>query len=236
MLQLDFFETVTRPSDAETNGPLRTMLERALRRAQREAFPMLPLASRIVVSAGADPCRVVPETGVAARAWSEDRIDLWVDPVNPWVQAAGEEEIVAMVAHELHHCARWRRPGYGHTLAEAIVSEGLACHFEARFRGGIPPFWARALDEATLAEVRVRAIEELDSRDFDPRAWFGSAAGGDEGRGPGADAAESRTGVRGAVPRHAGHALGYRIVARHLRRTGRTAADLVTEPAPAFFA
>jgi hypothetical protein len=129
MLQLDFFETVSRPSDAETNGPLRTMLERALRRAQREVVPMLPLPSRIVVSAGADPSRVVPETGVAARAWSADRLDLWVDPNNPWTQAAGEEEVLAIVAHELHHCARWKRPGYGATLGEAIVSEGLACHF-----------------------------------------------------------------------------------------------------------
>jgi uncharacterized protein YjaZ len=235
MLQLDFFETVTRPSDAETNGPLRTMLERSLRRAQREIVPMLPLALRIVVSAGADPSRVVPETGVAARAWAEDRIDLWVDPNNCWVQAAGEEEVVAMMAHELHHCARWRRPGYGRTLAEAIVSEGLACHFESRFRGGIPPFWARALDDATMAAVHDRAIGELESRQFCHRAWFGSAAGGDEGRGPGTDRTDPRSGNQWPVPRHAGHALGYRIVARHLRRTGRSAAELVGEPAQAFF-
>jgi uncharacterized protein YjaZ len=37
------------------------------------------------------------------------------------------------------------------------------------------------------------------------------------------------------VPRHAGHTLGYQVAARHLRRTGRNAAQLVQAPAQAFF-
>jgi uncharacterized protein YjaZ len=250
MLQLEFFDNVARPSDDEDNGPLRTLFERALRRVEREVAPLLPLPARIVIAAGADPARAIPETGVAARAWSEDRIDVWVAPRNPWVQAAGEEELVAMLAHELHHCARWNRPGYGLTLAEAMVSEGLACHFETRFRGGVPPFWARALDEPTLRRVEAQAWELLDSRHYDHRAWFGGAA-----NAPGASAARAATApasspsrirnvVVGAapagtmapfVPRHAGHTLGFRIAARHLRRTGRSAAQLVNAPAQVFF-
>jgi uncharacterized protein YjaZ len=232
MLQLDYFEPVAQSSDPDASGPLRVMLDRAVQRVERDIVPLLPLPHRIVIAAGTDRARVIPETGIAARAWSHDRIDVWVDPRNPWVVAAGEEELVAMLAHELHHCARWSRPGYGLTLSEAIVSEGLACHFEATFRGGVPPFWARALDEPTLRRVEAQAVALFDSRQYDHRAWFGGASGGDDGRAP-----ERRPSATSPplVPRHAGHTLGYRITARHLRRTGRNAAQLVHAPAHVFY-
>jgi uncharacterized protein YjaZ len=217
LLQLDFFEPAASGGDPDRMIRLRDFLERVLRIAERQVVPLLPIRERVVVAAGVDPARTIRETGIGARAWAADRIDVWIDPGHPWVDAAGEEELLAMLAHELHHCARWARPGYGATLGEALVSEGLACVFETGFRGGVPPFWARALDAPALRDAEDRAREHLDDRRYDHRAWFFGAP--DRG-----------------LPRHVGYSLGFEIVARHVRATGRTAAQLVQVPAASFLA
>jgi uncharacterized protein YjaZ len=170
----------------------------------------------VVVAVGVDPARTIRETGIGARAWAADRIDVWIDPAHPWVDAAGEEELLAMLAHELHHCARWTRPGYGDTLGEVLVTEGLACVFETGFRGGVPPFWARALDAASLLDAELKARDHLLERRYDHRGWFSGSA---------------ELGLR----RHTGYSLGFEIVARHVRATHRTAAQLVHVPASSFW-
>ena len=216
-LQLDFFEPASSGQDPERTIGVRGFLERVLKLAERQVLPLLPIRERVVVAAGIDPARTIRETGIGARAWAADRIDVWLDPSHPWVDAAGEEELLAMLAHELHHCARWSRPGYGATLGEALVSEGLACVFETGFRGGVPPFWARALDAQALKDAEAKARPRLADRQYDHRAWFF----GSPDRG---------------LRRHTGYSLGFEIVARHVRSTGRTAAQLVQVPAGAFFA
>ncbi|MCA3177986.1 MAG: DUF2268 domain-containing putative Zn-dependent protease [Burkholderiaceae bacterium] len=214
-LQLDFFEPARADGNPDRMIRLRGFLERVLRLAERQVLPLLPLRDRIVVAAGVDPARTIRETGIGARAWATDRVDVWIDPAHPWVEAAGEEELLAMLAHELHHCARWTRPGYGTTLGEALVSEGLACVFETGFRGGVPPFWARALDATALRDVEAKARPHYDDRRYDHREWFIGAP------------------ERG-LPRHTGYSLGFELVARHVHATGRTAAQLVGVPAAAF--
>jgi uncharacterized protein YjaZ len=216
-LHLDFFEPTAAGQDPEQLVRLRIFLERVLRLAERQVVPLLPIQGRVTVAVGIDPVRTIRETGIGARAWAADRIDVWLDPAHPWVEAAGEEELLAMLAHELHHCARWTRPGYGATLGEALVSEGLACVFETGFRGGVPPFWARALDARALRAAETRARPSLADRGYDHRAWFVGAP--DDG-----------------LPRHVGYSLGFDIVARHVRTTGRSAAQLVHVPAEPFFA
>ena len=213
-LHLEFFEPACGGPDPERVVRMRGFLERVLRLAERQVLPMLPLQGRVTVAVGIDRARTIRETGIGARAWAADRIDVWIDPSHPWVDAAGEEELLAMLAHELLHCARWTRPGYGATLGEALISEGLACVFETGFRGGIPPFWARALDAVGLREAEALARPRLAEREYDHRDWFLGAP------------------ERG-LPRHIGYSLGFAMVARHVRRTGRTAAQLVQVPAAA---
>ncbi len=95
------------------------------------------------------------------------------------------------------------------------MSEGLACVFETGFRGGVPPFRARALDAAALRDVEATARPHYDDRRYGHREWFLGAP------------------ERG-LPRHAGYSLGFELVARHVRGTGRTAAQLVGVPAAVF--
>ena len=50
----------------------------------------------------------------------------------------------------MHHCARWGTVGYGETLLEAMISEGLAEHFDIEVNKTKPTMWATALDKKNL--------------------------------------------------------------------------------------
>ena len=114
------------------------------------------------------------------------------------LKAAVETWVPAALAHELHHSSRVRMgPGYGITLAEALVTEGLADHFVAEAFPDTPPQpWDDALSEDQETEVweMAQAVLEV-PYGYDHRAWFFG---------------------RGDVPRWAGYTLGYRITRAYL--------------------
>jgi uncharacterized protein YjaZ len=114
------------------------------------------------------------------------------------------------LAHELHHAARNQGPGYGKTLGEALVSEGLAQAFEADITGHVP-FYAVALDAVTLDRVSKVALPDLDREDYNHNSWF--FGDGEE------------------FPRHGGYSVGYAVVMAHLAASGQSAAALATLPA-----
>lgn len=72
--------------------------------------------------------------GVGACAPGPDRLNLCFHPENFLLgggeYSSGPVRLSAVVAHESHHIMRWRGPGYGTTLGEAMVSEGLALKFQ----------------------------------------------------------------------------------------------------------
>ncbi|MED5610073.1 DUF2268 domain-containing putative Zn-dependent protease [Pseudomonas sp. JH-2] len=123
-----------------------------------------------------------------------------------------DADLLAMLGHELHHCARWSGPGYGRSFAEALASEGLACAFESELRPGYLPFYAAAELPAAIHE---QARRQLAHGQYDHAAWF-------FGSGPG-------------IPRHAGYALGLELVRRYqAEHPGASAAGLWAEPAERF--
>lgn len=96
------------------------------------------------------------------------------------------------LVHEAHHQMRWDGPGYGKSLGEALVSEGLAGHFVLQVLGGAPDPW----DATVIASGAARmAMNEWARRDYDHARWF---IGG----------ADLRNGT--------GYGLGHRLIAAHL--------------------
>ncbi len=140
--------------------------------------------------------RIIPEIGIGGFSPSAEVVYLTMDPDNLHFADSLKSEFLPLLGHELHHCARHAGPGYGRTLGEALVTEGLACHFETELRGGTVPFYAQALDEASLQAITTRARDELE-HSYDHRSWFFGEA------------------VQN-LPRHAGYSLGFRIVGRYL--------------------
>lgn len=80
---------------------------------------------------------VIPEKGHLGFCPEVGVVYLTVDPDNPAFYKNEAQSLERMFAHELHHAARWAGPGYGLTLGEVMVSEGLAGHFSLELLGGV---------------------------------------------------------------------------------------------------
>lgn len=135
---------------------------------------------------------VIPEIGTTGRAYRPGLCSLTVDPLNPNFGPSLESgDIRRTIAHEVHHCRRFAGPGYGRTLGEAIVSEGLAGQFAGRLFDAPPEPWECALDDTAL-RAHLPSAAELRAPNQDHAGWF--------------------FGAGGRHPRWLGYTLGYRIV------------------------
>jgi uncharacterized protein YjaZ len=139
---------------------------------------------------------------------------LAADPDNVNFENSLENEFFTTLGHELHHCMRWRTVGYGSTLLEALVTEGLACHFEIELRPGIIPFYATALEEEEISDLLAKAISSFSDTNYSHDEWF--------------------FGQNDAIPLHAGYTLGFELVSRYIRQQHREASQLYDEPAESF--
>lgn len=127
--------------------------------------------------------------GVLGTARAPGLIELTLSPTR-----FAPDLLIRRMVRELHHLLRWERPGYGRSLGEVLVSEGLAGHFVGRVLGGPLDPWDASTLPSGLAK---RAMTEWAWRDFDRGLWF-------EGRGN--------------IRKWAGYGLAHRLVAEHLSR------------------
>lgn len=195
-----------RPVDAAIRATLEGTLDRVV--AQ---LPMAGLTITVTPEAG----RAIGGWGIGGFTTDGRTIDLFVDPAFPNLSGVLPERLARMLAHEAHHAARFRGPGYGRTLLEAMVSEGLADHFAAELLGGDVSPWSRAFPDDETPVYLDRARPVLDRADYGHDAWF--------------------FGATPALPRWVGYTLGYRLVERYkATHPGATATTLVNTGADAF--
>lgn len=78
-----------------------------------------------------NPNFTIPETGEGGYTPSGDWFHVYIDPKKNQKQMAEiiETFIPGTIYHEMNHIARWQNTGYGSSLLEAIISEGLAIVF-----------------------------------------------------------------------------------------------------------
>lgn len=164
----------------------------------------------VVVQAGTE---VVPEKGHVGYAPRPGIVFVTVDPDSALLRANPNASLERMFAHELHHAARWDGPGYGSSLGEALVSEGLAGHFALEVCGGSPEPW-ESLDMLELRPHIPLAMRDWDRQDYGHDEWFFGAAD---------------------LPRWLGYSLGFQLVARFLsERPGYKASNLAEADADTF--
>jgi hypothetical protein len=187
-------------------------LEGLVAESARRAFELLPHRGRVSIYVALDASRSIPETGVGGFTDpSTGTVSIWIDGTPPGgLKAALQTWVPATLAHELHHSSRVRMgPGYGSTLAEALVTEGLADHFVSEAFPETPPQqWDNALSQDRESDVWRKAQSVLEDPDgYDHSAWFFGS---------------------GDLPRWSGYTLGYRIVDAYLgdERSASSAVDV----------
>ncbi len=180
--------------------------------AAQTAAKHVPL-SDVRIEIQDNPSVVVPELGLGGFAPDGYLIRISVDPHAPQLSEKLQDNLPRVLTHEWHHCARWRGPGYGTTLGEALVTEGLADHFDLQVHGEEPYGWATALTDEQAAYWWRETQGVLWHEGYDHAHWFFNRN-------------------RAGPPFQAGYALGFRIAAAYLdTNPGTTAADLVHTPA-----
>ncbi len=168
--------------------------------ATRQTIARLVPPSRLTVEVRLEPVQVIPELGMVGHCHGPERFTLSVAPRNPhFAPSLKQGALRRQVAHEAHHCLRNAGPGYGRTLGEAFVSEGLAGHFVHRLYGTPPEPWECALSEQAALR-RLPSGSTLAETRYDHVGWF--------------------FGAGGRHPRWLGYSLGYAIVGRWLARAG----------------
>ena len=167
---------------------------------------LLPVAEvDVVVLAGGN---VIPELGMLGYAPDRHHIYITIDPENQNLLLNFEEEYRAALGHELHHCMRHSGPGYGTTLREALVSEGLACKFETELRrDGAAPIYAVQVGDKCLSNLLAKVALESDQTPYDHFGWFFGS-------------------TERKIPRWAGYSLGYKWANEYVARTGTPASRL----------
>jgi uncharacterized protein YjaZ len=155
----------------------------------------------IVVSAATHP--QPPELAVSGASYVPGRIEIWIDMSRPTNPAGLRHELQKTFYHEYHHALRWDGPGYGETLGEAFVSEGLAQTFVHEMMDCPPEPWEDLPPGSDLAALSRRAAAEFDDAAYDHALWFHGT---------------------GYLPNWTGYAVGKALVDRYLRQHRQSSA------------
>ncbi len=156
-----------------------------------------------------NPASAIPETGVGGFAPTGHIVYINIDPNFIGLEQVLEAEIKSTLAHELHHCARFQSVGYGKTLLEALVSEGLADHFDMEINGGAPKPWSIAVQGEELRQLTERAKQEFTNKKYHHDQWFFGSE-------------------KESIPRWAGYSIGFHIIGEYISKTGKQSSTLVS--------
>lgn len=189
-------------------------IEEIMTRGITSIHALMPIDS-LLVRIVDNPSMIIPEIGIGGFNPDEQEVIIAIDVGFNAIDQSLEEELIPMLAHEIHHAKRRRSVGYGHTLLEASVSEGLADHFSIEVTGIEPPLWSVALAEAELQAWTDTASTTWNQPGYDHYAWF--------------------FGTDQRIPRWAGYSIGFELVNRYVSTHPTARASLLhNEPANSF--
>ena len=170
----------------------------------------------VLVKVEENPENTIPETGVGGFTPDSHTIFVYYDTSNTNLKDNLRGKIKSTVAHEFHHAIRNRSFSWKEdTLLGAMVTEGLADHFDIEVNGGGPKPWSVAFADREIEMVRKIAEQEFDSREYNHNEWFFGS--------------EDKN-----IPKWAGYAIGFKLVGDYLQKTGKKPSILASEPAETF--
>ena len=164
-------------------------------RAVELARVKLPLVDIDIIFLN-NSAEAIPHLGFGGYTPDAHTVLISVDIDHMDLAANLQTHLVHTLLHEFHHAMRWRGPGYGDTLGEALVTEGLADQFDVEMTGAEPQAWATVLSPDELEKLFERA-QPLFEKSYSHADWFFGSA--DE-----------------VLPKWGGYALGFYLVGRYL--------------------
>lgn len=170
-----------------------------LNKTMEDFLPVIDLhlgLSNIDIVICDNPVSTIPETGMGGMAYNQNLAIVSIDPNSQNLIQNLENELRSTLAHELHHVVRWQKTGYGETLLKAIISEGLAAHFDIAINSTKPKQWDTALNGTTLSKYQKIAEVDFDNTEYNHQEWFYGT---------------------GSIPRWAGYAIGYKMVDEYIK-------------------
>lgn len=163
-----------------------------------------------------DPEDSIPELGFGGYTPSDHLVYISIDPKSLQLNYSIRKEFGRLLAHELNHAMRWKSPGYGKTLLEALITEGLADHFAMEMSNSGPMVWDTALAADQLKKITKLAQKEFNSKNYNHFAWFLRS-------------------IEKNIPRWSGYTLGFNLVTEYLKKhPDKKASDLYATPAEEF--
>ena len=182
-------------------------IEKAVKEAEQYAFPKLKIdwdIDLLVTNRLYDI--IIPEDGVGGRTKTSDFIEFAIDE-----EKATENLISEMVTHELCHAARWgKNDEWINSLLDGVISEGIATYLEAEFvkdRNEKTVFIKTILERSDEENEKIleKLRSQLDSNYYDYDTIFFNGSN--------------------ELPRWSGYSLGYYLVRKYLKKTGKKIED-----------
>ena len=191
-----------------------TQLVEKIKESMNRIQILLP-SSQISIKVTHNPIYIIPEIGIGGFNPGSNEVILSITSEFENFDFVLENYLTLLLAHEIHHAIRRRSVGYGRTLLQAAVSEGLADQFAVEVARLDPPPWALALEVEELDFWIDQAKIIWNNNSYDHASWF--------------------FGTDDDIPRWAGYAIGYKLVQIYLKEnTDMTAAALHDMPAEQF--
>ncbi|MBR0480636.1 hypothetical protein IJJ46_02320 [Candidatus Saccharibacteria bacterium] len=191
------------------NGNLsdkKAMIEKAVKTAEEYAFSKLKINWDVDILVTNRIPMIIPENGAGGYTFSADFIRINIDD-----EKATKSLITENIIHELCHAARWgKNDEWTNSLFDGLIFEGLASYFEAEFvrESNEKTLFIKTILERTdekNEKILKRLHEQLDSNRYDYDTIFFN--GNDD------------------LPRWAGYSLGYYLVKKYLKKTGKKIED-----------
>jgi uncharacterized protein YjaZ len=141
----------------------------------------------------------IPEYGIGGNSPGPNHVYVSFDPSSDKITQEGLNETLL---HEIHHCMRWRNPGYGETLGEVMISEGMACLYEEQHGRGTPIYAKVSLKDDQIAKAK----KLINSKSYSHNDWFFGGNG---------------------IDRWFAYSYGYRLCRNYLAKTNKKASEIV---------
>lgn len=179
-------------------NPFAKDIEKQSEKAIKKVAARIPISNVDIVFYD-NPKEAIPEIGIGGYTPSPHLVLIALNPQFPNFNKTVNQEIARTIAHELYHCLRSRGPGYGKSLLAAMVSEGMADHFDLEVNGGKPRLWNVALSDKQMFNLGEKAKKEFQNENYNHNEWFFGSKDG-------------------TIPRWSGYTLGFKLVSDYLAR------------------